>query len=180
MLMPPMVMSVMPNSVTPRTVTPVTTNTVTPRSYATWGYAGYATVTPNSVTPHGYATYGTPSLHRATSRVTPRVTPASLPAPLLASLHRVTPPRHSPHHSSRHSRVQGFSLRRPTKILHTHGSDHVEAYKDRHRPTFQRVADVQAGRRQTTPRQPDRRKLHTLLPQPGPRHSKAHRDMFRV
>jgi len=75
---------------------------------------------------------------------------------------------------------QGFSLRRPTKILHTHGPDHVEAYKDRHRPTFQRVADVQAVRRQTTPRQPDRRKLHTLLPQPGPRHSGAHRDMSRV
>ena len=39
-------------------VTPVTPNTVTPHSYATCGYAGYATVTPNSVTTHGYATYG--------------------------------------------------------------------------------------------------------------------------
>ena len=29
---------------------------VTPYSYATCGYAGYATVTPNTVTPHGYAT----------------------------------------------------------------------------------------------------------------------------
>jgi len=38
---------------------------------------------------------------------------------------------------------QGFSLRRPTKILHTHGPDHVEAYKDRHRPASQRVVDVQ-------------------------------------
>jgi len=75
---------------------------------------------------------------------------------------------------------QGFSLRRPTKILHTHGPEHVEAYKDRHRPTSQRVAYVQAGHRQTTPRQPDRRKLHTLLPQPGPHHSRAHRDMSRV
>jgi len=75
---------------------------------------------------------------------------------------------------------QGFSLRRPTKILRTRGPDHVEAYKDRHRSTSQRVADVQAGRRQTTPRQPDRRKLYTLLPQPGPRHSRAHRDMSRV
>jgi len=75
---------------------------------------------------------------------------------------------------------QGFTLRRPTKILHTHGPEHVEAYKDRYRPTSQRVADVQAGRRQTTPRQPNRRKLHTLLPQPGPRHSRAHRDMSRV
>ena len=31
-----------------------------------------------------------------------------------------------------------------------------------------------------TTRQPDRRKLHTLLPQPGPCHSRAHRDMSRV
>ena len=45
-----MVMSVTPNSVTPHMVTPVTTNTVTPHSYATCGYASYATVTPNSVT----------------------------------------------------------------------------------------------------------------------------------
>ena len=75
---------------------------------------------------------------------------------------------------------QGFSLRRPTKILHTHGPDHVEAYKDRHRPTSQRVADVQAGYRQTIPRQPDRCELHTLLPQPGTCHSRAHRDMSRV
>jgi len=56
----------------------------------------------------------------------------------------------------------------------------VESYKDRHRPTSQRAADVQAGRRQTTPRQPHRRKLHTLLPQTGSRHSRAHRDMSRV
>jgi len=62
---------------------------------------------------------------------------------------------------------QGFSLRRPTKILPTHGPDHVEAYTDRHRLTSQRVPNVQAGRRQTTPRQPNRRKLHTLLPQPA-------------
>ena len=75
---------------------------------------------------------------------------------------------------------QGFSLRRPTKILHTHGSDHVEAYKDRHRPTSQRVADVQAGHRQTTPRQPDCRKLYTLLPQRRPHHSRDHRDLSRV
>ena len=75
---------------------------------------------------------------------------------------------------------QGFSLCRPTKIFRTHVSDRVEAYKDRHRPTSQRVADVQAGRRQTTPRQSDRRKLYTLLPQPGPHHSRDHRDLSRV
>jgi len=56
---------------TPYTVTPrgyatygyagyatVTPYTVTPHGYATCGYAGYATVTPNTVTPHGYATCG--------------------------------------------------------------------------------------------------------------------------
>jgi len=75
---------------------------------------------------------------------------------------------------------QGFSLRRPTKILRTHGPDRVEAYKDGHSPTSQRVADVQAGRRQTTPRQPDCRKLYTLFPQPGSHHSRAHRDLSRV
>ena len=74
----------------------------------------------------------------------------------------------------------GFSLRRPTKILRTHRPDRVEAYKDRHRFTSQWVANVQAGRRQTTPRQPDRCKLHTLFPQPGPHHSRTHRDLFRV
>ena len=75
---------------------------------------------------------------------------------------------------------QGFLLRRPTKILRTHGPDHVEAYKDGHRPTSQRVADVQAGHRQTTPQQPDCRKLYTLLPQPGPHHSRDHGDLSRV
>jgi len=49
------------------------------------------------------------------------------------------------------SLTKGFRCR-PTKIFRTRGSDPVEAYKDRHRPTSQRVADVQAGRRQTTPR----------------------------
>jgi len=75
---------------------------------------------------------------------------------------------------------QGFPLCRPTKILHTHGPDRVETYKDGHRPTSQRVAYVQAGRRQTTPRQPDCRKLYTLLPQPGSHHSRDHRDLSRV
>jgi len=49
------------------------------------------------------------------------------------------------------------------------GQTMYHAYKDRHRPTSQRVVDVQ----QTTPRQPDRRRLHTLVPQPGPHHSGA-------
>jgi len=75
---------------------------------------------------------------------------------------------------------QGISLRRPTKILFTHRQNHVEAYKDRHRSTSQRVVDVQARRRQTTPRQPDRCKLHILLPQRGSHHSRDHRDLFRV
>jgi len=75
---------------------------------------------------------------------------------------------------------QGFSLRRPTKILRTHTPDRVEAYKDQHRPTSQRVAYVQAGRRQTTPRQPDRCNLYTLLTQPGPHHFRDHRDVSRV
>ena len=45
---------------------------VTPHSYATCGYAGYATVTPNTVTPHGYATCG----HVGYATVTPNtVTP---------------------------------------------------------------------------------------------------------
>jgi len=66
---------------------------------------------------------------------------------------------------------QGFLLCRPTKILHTHGPDRVETYK---------VAYVQAGCRQTTPRQPDCHKLHTLLPQPGSHHSRDHRDLSRV
>ena len=40
---------------------------VTPHSYATCGYAGYATVTPDKVTPHGYATCG----HVGYATVTP-------------------------------------------------------------------------------------------------------------
>jgi len=75
---------------------------------------------------------------------------------------------------------QGFSLRRPTKILRTHVPDRVEAYKDRHRPTSQRVAYVQAGDRQTTPREPVRCNLYTLLTQPGRHHSRDHRDLSRV
>jgi len=71
-------------------------------------------------------------------------------------------------------------LRRPTKIFRTHGPDRVEAYIDGHRPTSQRVADVQAGHRQTTPRQPNSRKLYTLHPQHGPHHSRDHRDLSRV
>jgi len=43
---------------------------------------------------------------------------------------------------------KGFSLCRSTKILCTQGLEHVEAYKDRHRSTPQRVADVQAGWRE--------------------------------
>ena len=46
--------------------------------------------------------------------------------------------------------------------------------------SLQRPADVQGGHRQTTPRQPDWRKLYTLFPQPGPHHSRDYRDLSRV
>jgi len=74
----------------------------------------------------------------------------------------------------------GFSLRRPTKILRTHGSDCVEAHQDRHRPTSQRMADVEGGNPESTSRQPDRRKLHALLPEPGAHHSRPHRKVPKV
>ena len=41
----------------------VTPDTVTPHGYATCGHVGYATVTPNTVTPHGYATCGYAAKH---------------------------------------------------------------------------------------------------------------------
>ena len=59
----------------------VTPNLVTSHGYATYGYAGYATVTTNTVTPHSYATcgyagYATVTPNSVTPRtVTPSVTP---------------------------------------------------------------------------------------------------------
>jgi len=49
-----------------------------------------------------------------------------------------------------------------------------------HRATTQRVANVQGGCQQAASRQLDRRQLQPVLPQPGPRHSGAHRRVLRV
>ena len=46
----------------------------------------------------------------------------------------------------------------------------MKAYKDRHRSTSTRMADVQAGCGEITSCQSDRRKLYTVFPQHGPQH----------
>jgi len=75
---------------------------------------------------------------------------------------------------------QGVSLRRPTKILRAIRSDPMETDQGGHRTTTERVADVQGGCQQAASRQPDRRQLHPMLPEPGPRHSGTHRRVLRV
>ena len=63
---------------------------------------------------------------------------------------------------------KGFTLRWPAKILRTQGPENVEAYKDWHRSTSARVADVQAGCGEVTSWQPVCGKLYAVFPQHGP------------
>jgi len=70
-----------------------------------------------------------------------------------------------------------FSLRRPPKVLRAVWGDDLQAHQDRHRATPERMANVQDGRRQSASRQPDRRQLHAVLPQPGPRDSAGDRSL---
>jgi len=76
---------------------------------------------------------------------------------------------------------QGFSLRRPREFFVPTGQT---AWKPQlissHRPTSQRMADIEGGNPQSTSRQPDRRKLHALLPEPGPDHSRPHRKVPKM
>jgi len=54
----------------------------------------------------------------------------------------------------------------------------METDQGGHRATTERVADVQGGCQQAASRQPDRRQLHPMLPEP--RHSGTHRRVLRV
>lgn len=79
-----------------------------------------------------------------------------------------------------HVADEGFSLRRPPKILRSDRYVNMQTLQNRHRTTSTRMDKVQGGRRESASRQPTRHQLNPVLPQPGSHYSTGHHRVCRV